>query len=74
MRGVQWSFQKDMGVGSLGRRASADYHTLRLFKVERSLKLIFLDLHIVHPLRYNNLSFVFAALKSDPSEPKMSTS
>ena len=41
MRGVQWNFQKDMGVGSLGRRASADYHTLRLFKVERSLKLIF---------------------------------
>ena len=72
MRGVQWNFQKDMGVGSLGRRASADYHTLRLFKVERSLKLIFFR-SIVHPLRYDNLSFVFVALKSEPSEPKKST-
>ena len=40
-RRVQWSFQKDMGVGSLGWRASAYYHILILFKVNWSLRLIF---------------------------------
>ena len=61
-----------MGVGSLGWRDSAYYHILRLFKVKRSLKLIFLDLSYI---LYGtiDLSSVIAALKLEPSEPKMCT-
>ena len=49
---VQWSFQKDMGVGSLGWRASAYHHILRLFIVKQSLRLIFFR-SIVYTLRYD---------------------
>ena len=62
-----------MGPGSLDRRDNAYYHIFRLFKVERSLKLVFLDLSYI---LYGtiDLSSVIAALKLEPSEPKMSTS